>query len=135
MACAPPAQSVFTGVALLTLALAIGGKYAIFSVVNAACYGPSRIDPQERRVMDRGPDAEPSRGQINVLECRTVASQNQVFADIAVYDAVSTTLTGADGAEQIVGGSISQRFHSSAFSPCRDALVERRSRTATPGPD
>ena len=34
-------------------------------------------------------------------------SQSQTFADMAVFDAASTTLTRADGAEQIVGGSIS----------------------------
>ena len=34
-------------------------------------------------------------------------SQSQSFADMATFDAVSTTLTGADGAEQIVGASIS----------------------------
>src|SRR4029077_10418357 len=33
--------------------------------------------------------------------------QNQSFADLAVFDAVSTTLTTADGAQQIIGGSIS----------------------------
>ena len=34
-------------------------------------------------------------------------SQSQSFADMATFDAVSMTLTGADGAEQIVGASIS----------------------------
>ena len=34
-------------------------------------------------------------------------SQSQSFADMAAFDAVSRTLTGADGAEQIVGASIS----------------------------
>jgi putative ABC transport system permease protein len=100
---------VFTAVALLTLALAIGGNTAIFSIVNAVLLRPLPYRSPEQLAMlwTEDPTQNLREGRSACWSVEQWRSQNQTFADMAVFDAVSTTLTGADGAEQIVGGSIS----------------------------
>jgi putative ABC transport system permease protein len=100
---------VFTAVALLTLALAIGGNTAIFSIVNAVLLRPLPYRSPEQLAMlwTEDPTQNLREGRSACWSVEQWRSQNQTFADMAVFDAVSTTLAGADGAEQIVGGSIS----------------------------
>src|SRR5437867_4526329 len=100
---------VFTAIALLTLALAIGGNTAIFSIVNAVLLRPLPYRSPEQLAMlwTEDPTQNLREGRSACWNVEQWRSQNQTFADIAVFDAVSTTLTRADGAEQIVGGSIS----------------------------
>src|SRR5206468_5610643 len=100
---------VFTAVALLTLALAIGGNTAIFSIVNAVLLRPLPYRSPEQLAMlwTEDPTQNLREGRSACWNVEQWRSQNQTFADMAVFDAVSTTLTEADGAEQIVGGSIS----------------------------
>lgn len=103
---------VFTAVALLTLALAIGGNTAIFSIVNAVLLRPLPYRSPEQLAMlwTEDPTQNLREGRSACWNVEQWRSQNQAFADIAVFDAVSTTLTAADGAEQIVGGSISSNL-------------------------
>src|SRR5437867_10426168 len=100
---------VFTAIALLTLALAIGGNTAIFSIVNAVLLRPLPYRSPEQLAMlwTEDPTQNLREGRSACWSVEQWRSQSQSFADMAVFDAVSTTLTGADGAEQIVGGSIS----------------------------
>src|SRR5437867_4361719 len=100
---------VFSAVALLTLALAIGGNTAIFGIVNAVLLRPLPYRSSEQLAMlwTEDPTQNLREGRSACWNVEQWRSQNQTFADIAVFDAVSTTLTRADGAEQIVGGSIS----------------------------
>src|SRR5213593_2129717 len=100
---------VFSAVALLTLALAIGGNTAIFGIVNAVLLRPLPYRSSEQLAMlwTEDPTQNIREGRSACWNVEQWRSQNQTFADIAVFDAVSTTLTGADGPEQIVGGSIS----------------------------
>ncbi len=99
----------FTTTATATLALAIGASTAMFSVLNAVLLRPLPYRSPEQLAMlwteDRTQNLREGRSALwDVEQWR---SQSRSFEDIATFDAVSRTLTGADGAEQIVGASIS----------------------------
>src|SRR5215510_11470173 len=100
---------VFTAVALLTLALAIGGNTAIFSIVNAVLLRPLPYRSPEQLAMlwTEDPTQNLREGRSALSSVEQWRSQSQSFADMATFDSVSMTLTAADGAEQIVGASIS----------------------------
>src|SRR5215510_1944756 len=100
---------VFTAVALLTLALAIGANTAMFSVVNTVLLRPLPYRSPEQLAMlwTEDPTQNLREGRSACWDVEQWQSQSQSFADMAVFDAVSATLMGADGPEQIVGGSIS----------------------------
>jgi putative ABC transport system permease protein len=91
------------------LALAIGANTAMFSVLNAVLFRPFPYRSPERLAMLWTVDATQNlrEGRSALWDVEQWRSQSRSFADIATFDAVSRTLTGADGAEQIVGASIS----------------------------
>jgi len=92
-----------------TLALAIGANTAMFSVLNAVLLRPLpyRSPDQLAMLWTEDPTQNLREGRSALSDVEQWRSQSQSFADMATFDAVSTTLTGADGAEQIVGASIS----------------------------
>ncbi len=99
----------FMTAAAATLALAIGTNTAMFSVLNAVLLRPLpyRSADQLAMLWTEDPTQNLREGRSACWNVEQWRSQSQTFADMAVFDAVSTTLMGADGAEQIVGGSIS----------------------------
>src|SRR5881628_3497378 len=99
----------FTTTSVATLALAIGANTAMFSVLNAVLLRPLPYRSPEQLAMlwSEAPSQNLREGRSAYWNVEQWRSQSQSFADMAVFDAVSTTLTGADGPEQIVGGSIS----------------------------
>ena len=99
----------FTTTAAATLALAIGASTVMFSVVNAVLLRPLPYRAPEQLAMlwTEDPTQNLREGRSALWNVGQWRSQSQSFADMAVFDAVSTTLTGADGAEQIVGASVS----------------------------
>jgi predicted permease len=117
----------FTTAAATTLALAIGTNTAMFSVLNAVLLRPLPYRSPEQLAMlwTEDPTQNLREGRSALWDVEQWRSQSQSFADMATFDAVSTTLTGADGAEQIVGASISpnllsflgvQPLHGRSFS-------------------
>ena len=130
----------FTTAAAATLALAIGANTAMFSVLNAVLLRPLPYRSPEQLAMlwTEDPTQNLREGRSALWDVEQWRSQSQSFADMATFDAVSTTLTGADGAEQIVGASISPNLLSLlGVQPVQGrSFSSRRSRAAaTAGPD
>jgi hypothetical protein len=100
---------LYVAAALLTLALAIGANTTMFSVVNGVLLRPLPYRSPEQLVMlwTEDPTLNLREGRSACGNVEQWRSQNQTFADMAVFDAVSLTLTGAERVDQIVGGSIS----------------------------
>ncbi len=99
----------FTTAAAATLALAIGANTAMFSVLNAVLLRPLpyRSPGQLAMLWTEDPAQNLREGRSALWDVEQWRSQSQSFSDMATFDAVSRTLTGADGAEQIAGASIS----------------------------
>ena len=99
----------FTTTAAATLALAIGANTAMFSVLNAVLLRPLPYRSPEQLAMlwTEDPTQNLREGRSALWDVEQWRRQSQSFADMATFDSVSTTLTGAEGAEQIVGASIS----------------------------
>ncbi len=99
----------FTTTAAATLTLAIGTNTAMFSVLNAVLLRPLpyRLPEQLAMLWTEDPTQDLREGRSALWDVEQWRGQSQNFADMATFDSVSTTLTGADGVEQIVGASIS----------------------------
>jgi putative ABC transport system permease protein len=99
----------FAAAAAATLALAIGATTAMFSVLNAVLLQPLPYRFPEQLAMLWTEDLTQNlrEGRSALWDVEQWRSQSQSFADMATFDSISTTLTGADGAEQIAGASIS----------------------------
>jgi putative ABC transport system permease protein len=97
----------FTTAAAATLALAIGTNTAMFSVLNAVLLRPLPYRSPEQLAMlwTEDPTQNLREGRSALWDVEQWRGQSQSFADMATFDSVSTTLTGAEGAEQIVGAS------------------------------
>jgi putative ABC transport system permease protein len=99
----------FTTAAAATLALAIGANTAMFSVLSAVLLRPLPYRSPEHLAMlwTEDPTQNIREGRSALWDVEQWQGRSRSFADMATFDSVSTTLTGADGAEQIVGASIS----------------------------
>jgi len=102
----------FAIAAAATLALAIGANTAMFSVVNTVLLRPLPYRAPEQLAMLWTEDPTQNLREVRsaLRDVEQWRSQSQSFADMASFDAVSMTLTGSDGAEQISGASISSNL-------------------------
>ena len=98
--------------AAATLALAIGANTVMFSVLHAVVLRPLPYRSPEQLVMlwTEDPTQSLREGRSALGDVEQWRTQSRTFADIATFDAISMTLSGAEGAEQIVGGSISSNL-------------------------
>jgi predicted permease len=99
----------FTMTAVAVLALAIGANTAMFSVLNAVLLRPLPYRSPEQLAMlwTEDPTQNLREGRSALWDVEQWRSQGRSFADLATFDSVSITLTGAEGAEQIAAASIS----------------------------
>jgi putative ABC transport system permease protein len=100
----------FTAIVTLTLALAIGGTTAIFSVVNALLLRPLPFPEADRlvSVFERGADGERSNtGWATFDDLATRARSIERMAAIGGWEPM---LAGPDGAERLTGQRVSADY-------------------------
>ncbi len=99
----------FTMTSVAVLALAIGANTAMFSVLNAVLLRPLPYRSPEQLAMlwTEIPSQSLREGRSAYLNVEQWRSQSESFADMAVFDPVSVTLTSAGEAEQISVARIS----------------------------
>lgn len=100
----------FAGVAIATIALAVGANTAMFSFLNAIVLNPLPYPEAERIVMvlERRPDG--GRNGISTLNYLDWAEQNTVFEYLAAQTGWGPTLTGHDEPIQLRGTRASADF-------------------------
>ena len=95
----------FAAVAILTLALGIGGNTAIFSVVNSVLLQPLSY-PNPDRLVELELTSKEGNGDVTSIPKFNVwRDQTQVFESVAAYDfsGPGVNLTGGDRPEQLKG--------------------------------
>jgi putative ABC transport system permease protein len=105
-------QPGFTALAVIALALGIGANSAIFSVVNAVLLRSLPYDEPERLVMIWGTRPQSDRTSTSAADFIDYREQNQVFEQVAAFNAAGFTLTGTEEPEQIRGARVSADFFS-----------------------
>ncbi len=102
----------FAAIAVLTLALGIGANTAIFSVVYTSLLRPLPF-PHSNQLVDVWGRSKifdfPDMG-MSLTDLADVKKQNHVFEEIAPYNGVTVTLTGAGAPQQIDATQVSTAF-------------------------
>jgi predicted permease len=102
----------FMTTSLAVLALGIGANTAMFSVLNAVLLRPLPYPSPEQLVMlwTEVPSQNLREGRSSYLNVEQWRRESRSFADIAIFDPASVTLTTAAEAEQISVARISPNF-------------------------
>jgi putative ABC transport system permease protein len=102
----------FTAVIVLTLALGIGANTAIFSVVDAVVLRPLPFDDADQLVMvlatEEGVDFRSSA--TSYPDFADIREQTDTLEEVAIFHGTSSTLTGLDTPERLLGGRVSAGF-------------------------
>jgi len=105
-------QPAFTLVAVSTLALAIGGNSAMFTVVNAVLLRPLQYPEASRIVVLEG--INPPRGitqsNMSIPDFADWQNQNQVFEQMAGFVAGGVLLNNGDETERVHGTAVTADF-------------------------
>src|SRR5258708_26722447 len=103
---------MFTAIVTLTIALGIGAAATIFSVVDAVLLRPLPFADGNRLVSlwATNPDRSVSRFGVSYPDFTDWGARTHSFAGMALYKAISSTLVGADGPENVGGISVSRNF-------------------------
>ena len=99
----------FTAVAVLTLALGIGGNIAIFSVVYAVLLRPLPF-PHPERLVITGPNEDGDVGSFAPAEFLALEREQKVFDEITAINGESINLSVGDRPERVFGAVTSATF-------------------------
>ena len=93
----------FTAVAIIALALGIGGNTAIFSVVNAVLLRPLPYAAPDRimRVFATAPDRGLDQTSVSYQRATLISEQSQLFERAGAYTFDTANLTGIDEPRQL----------------------------------
>jgi putative ABC transport system permease protein len=112
-------QPVFALVAVSTLALAIGGNSAMFTVVNAVLLRPLQYPESDRLVVLEG--INPSRGiprsNMSMQDFADWQNQNHVFEQMAGFISGGVLLNAGDETERLRGTWVTGDFFSLLRTP------------------
>src|SRR2546425_1006071 len=102
----------FTTTSVATLALAIGANTAMFSVLNGVLFRPLPYRSPEQLAMlwTEVPSQNLREGRSAYLNFEQWRRESKSFAEMAVFDPASVTLTGGPAAEQISAVRVSSNF-------------------------
>jgi putative ABC transport system permease protein len=105
-------QPTFTLVAVITLALGIGGNSAMFSVVNAVLLRPLQYPEPDRIAVLEG--VNPPRGitqsNMSIPDFADWQNQNQVFEHMAGFIAGGVLLNNGEETERVHGTAVTADF-------------------------
>ncbi len=100
----------FMTVAVLTLALGIGGNTAMFSVINAVLLRPLPYKGSHQLVEISSSNSRISRNPISPLAFSEIKNRTNVFQDLAAYTGWARKLTGPGDPERAYLEEISPDF-------------------------
>ena len=96
-------RPLFSGVAILVLALGIGGTSAIFTLVDAVVLSPLPFDESDRLIAVQ--HAAPGRGMADVGQCAawhfTYIDEAQSFAELGMFTGTRASVTGRGDPEAL----------------------------------
>src|SRR5579864_917907 len=102
----------FTSIAVLTLALGIGGNTALFSVVNGVLLNPLPYPHPGQLAAINSKTPGFNRGPITYLNFLDWQRETQTFASMAMYRNEDYNFTGTGEAERLSGYMVSADFFS-----------------------
>ena len=107
----------FAAIAILILAVGIGATTAIFSVVNATLLRPLPFrDPDRLMSIFLRMPVQYGSGEIDMVwsypKYQTFLASRRTFRDAALHVADAFTVGGEDGAERVLGESVSAHYFS-----------------------
>ena len=102
----------FAAIAVVTLALGIGGNSAIFSVVNAVLLRPLPFPESEQIAILEGinPTLSITESNMSVPDFADWQSQNQVFQQLAGFVSGGALLANGDETERVRANSVTADF-------------------------
>ena len=99
-----------SAVAVLTIALGVGGNTAVFSIVNAMLFRPLPFPDPDRVVLAWVKTPATSQSAASYPEFEDWKAQSRSFADLAVWRGQSVNLTGSGEPERLVGNFVTDNF-------------------------
>jgi putative ABC transport system permease protein len=100
----------FSAVAVLTLALGIGGNAAMFSVIDAVLLRPLPYAEPGSLVLLWGAGPDSDRSQVSATDIEDYRRQTTSFVDIATFADWRPVVTGLGEAERINGIQVGDGF-------------------------